>query len=111
MKVRRQLAILAALLGLISCGGPPTLNPFVAERDARRAISSGDHRLLAVAGFSLEVPGTAMTAGQAEATYGLRDIQGTSDTFGSPVEAFNNIAARNYAGAYNRAVIEAVPDP
>jgi len=113
----RTLA-LVAMAFLASCEPQPapsqstalraeTLNPETAERDARQAIEQGDRRLLAVAGFSLEVPGAGMTVSEAESQYGLREIEGTGDMLTYPGQATANSTARTYAERYNRVMLEA----
>lgn len=83
------------------------LNPARAERDAQDAIAAGDTRLLAVAGFSLEAPGSGLNIAEAENTYGVLEIEGTSDFHQWPGEGWLNERARDYAERYNRAIVGA----
>jgi hypothetical protein len=83
------------------------LNPARAERDAREAVAAGDTRLLAVAGFSLEAPGSGLNIVEAENTYGVLEIEGTSDVHQWPGEGWLNERARDYAERYNLAIVTA----
>lgn len=118
----RMLTSLVAVI-LSACGEYPAaqsdgseimrageLNPATAEADARQSLDRGDRRLLAVAGFSLEIPGTQLTASQAEAAYGIREIEGTSDMLDSPGAERANANARSYAETYNRTIIATFPN-
>jgi hypothetical protein len=81
----------------------------MAARDAQRAMKNGDYRLLAVYGFTTEVPGTDLSAYEAKDRYGVRVIEGTSDDMRWPGEKWLNDNARAYAEKYNRTIALAAP--
>ncbi len=81
------------------------LKPESAESDARVAVAHGDRRLLAVYGYTIEVPGVRTAVTELKARYGLRMLEGTSDSYQSPGDQKLNENARRYASIYNRTVI------
>jgi hypothetical protein len=107
----RFLAALCALCLISACGNNFTANelsslrPEGAVEDARNAVTAGDTRLLAVNGAALEVPGVDDTPENLRAKYGIRVLEGTSDT-PTPDEVELNDRARQYAMAYNREIVE-----
>jgi hypothetical protein len=76
-----------------------------AESDARSAIARGDRRLLAVYGYTTEVPGVNAGVTELRARYGLRMLEGTSDSYKGSKDKALNENARKYASLYNRVVI------
>jgi hypothetical protein len=81
------------------------LRPENAEPDARSALARGDTRLLAVYGYTVEVPGVQADAEELRLKYGLRMLEGTSDSYKGDGAQRLNETARRYASAYNRIVI------
>lgn len=76
-----------------------------AQMDALEALERGDRRLLAVAGYALEVPGTELSPNEARATFGLRVLENTGDVLENGVTEQSNAQARLYAEAYNRIIL------
>jgi hypothetical protein len=76
-----------------------------AETDARSALSRGDRRLLAVYGYTVEVPGVDKPVATLRQKFGLRMLEGTSDAIKSPQDKIMNANARQYATKYNQIVI------
>lgn len=107
----RFLTVAGALFFLSACENSQTTNelsslrPEDAEDDARAAVAAGDRRLLAVNGVALEVPGVDDTPEKLRAEYGIRVLEGTSDT-PTPSEIEPNDRAREYATTYNREIME-----
>jgi hypothetical protein len=75
-----------------------------AEADARRAYALKDYRLLAINGFTLEVPGTSDTDA-ARSRYGVKIIEGTSDALCSTEQGNLIKKSRAYAEKYNQTMI------
>jgi outer membrane lipoprotein LolB len=73
--------------------------------DAQRAAKSKDFRLLAIRGYTLEVPGTSEDLQSIKSTYGIREIEGTSDAIEGPEHGRLIDNARRYAEKYNRTII------
>jgi hypothetical protein len=80
------------------------LNPAHADSDARSAVARGDKRLLAVYGYTIEIPGMHDDPEELKAKYGLRMLEGTSDSYQNSRDKQFNDKARRYASIYNRAV-------
>ena len=78
-----------------------------AESDAKDAVARGDHRLLAVYGMTLEVPGLSENASKLRGRYGLRILGGTTDALHGEQDRQNNLNARRYATRYNLVVVSA----
>lgn len=109
--------ILAALL-LAACGNnvPPSSNEvrlstsqLTAERgeqDAEAAVERGDFSLVAVRGYSLEVPGVDMPGATASDLYGVREVADTGDVIDGRVTSARNRNARDYARAYNTVIMD-----
>jgi len=83
------------------------INPVEAVKDAEEALLKGDHRLIGIAGYNLQVVGTNLTATQAKEKYGLREINGASDYL-SEADAKYLPAAHEYVKTYNQVIITAV---
>jgi hypothetical protein len=81
------------------------LKPEKAEVDARQALAHGDTRLLAVYGYTVEVPGVRANAGELKVKYGLRMLEGTTDSYKNDRDRQMNENARRYASIYNRIVV------
>lgn len=75
-----------------------------AGKDAEAAYRSGDHRLIGVYGFSLEVPGLA--GNPYDHKNEIRMLNGTGDAFCTKEEQALNHNARLYARKYNEAMLE-----
>jgi outer membrane lipoprotein LolB len=76
-----------------------------AVTDAEASMRSNDFRLLAIRGYTLDVPGTSEDIQSIKATYGIREIEGTSDAIdGSEHERLIE-NARRYAMVYNKTII------
>ena len=73
--------------------------------DARKSADSKDFRFLAVQGYALTVPGVREDLIRVQSTYGIKIIEGTSDTFNSPEERQLNANARAYAEKYNQTIV------
>ena len=83
-----------------------TANP---TEDAKKSIETGDERLLSVIGIVRYIPGVDQKDYQKLAdSYGLRDIEGTSDGLVSKEHKRLNDLARKYAKKYNEYVINNV---
>ena len=92
--VRSELARRADSLG--------ALNPI---REAERAVKRGDIRLVAVRGYSLELPGTPPgDVGLLRDMHGVREIEGTSDVLIGPDAIRLQHVALAYATRYNQTV-------
>jgi hypothetical protein len=76
-----------------------------AEADAKAAMARGDMRLLAVYGFTVEVPGVVESVAAARQKYGLRMLEGTGDALKSPRDKITNEIARKYAAKYNAIIV------
>ena len=85
------------------------LNVDTAETDARAAIAHGDVRLMAVYGFTIEVPGVDESVEKLRQLYGLRMLEGTGDAIKGPQDRLLNENARRYAAKYNQTVISSSP--
>jgi hypothetical protein len=85
------------------------LNPDTAEADAQAAIGRGDRRLLAVYGFTVEVPGATEKVPVLREKYGLRILQGTGDAIKDPRDQALNKMARQYAKKYNQIIMSQAP--
>lgn len=85
------------------------LNVDTAEADAKAAIARGDRRLLAVYGFTVEVPGSKENVAILRDKYGLRVLEGTGDAIKGPQDQVLNKNARQYARKYNQIIISQSP--
>lgn len=74
-----------------------------AGNDAQAAYRSGDHRLIGVYGFSLEVPGLA--GNPYDHKDEIRMLDGTGDAFCTDEEQTLNHNARLYAKRYNEGML------
>src|ERR1700689_5369593 len=72
------------------------LNIDKAESDAQKAIATDDFRLLAVQGYSTDVPGAGDDVEKAKDQYGLRMLAGTTDAPTSQEHERLNTNARAY---------------
>jgi hypothetical protein len=79
-----------------------------AAADARNSVESKDFRLLGVRGYVLEVPGTNKDLQTIKSTYGVREIEGTSDAVEGPQHKALIDNARQYAEKYNQTIIAEV---
>jgi hypothetical protein len=120
-----SLALLVLLLGMASwvgisrlidslalgCPSLNRLNIDAAVSDARKAIAKGDLRLLAVMGYTTEIPvnnsGLEMVErfNTAVKSNEVSVIEGTSDTPAGPQCAELNKRARRYAEIYNKEIL------
>jgi len=73
--------------------------------DAKKAIAINDFRLLAVRGYTIEVPGIKESVSKIEKKFGIKIIEGTSDAFEGPEHKYLNEIARKYAEQYNQTII------
>ena len=116
----RALLLIAAALIVGACATvgsvPPTDSLTVYSVDASRAQSDadvaaarGDFRLMAIQGYSLDVPGTDLRPDVAQDDYGLRIIEGGTDAYRSDEERRVNEAAYEYATDYNRRILQLKP--
>jgi hypothetical protein len=70
--------------------------------DVKAAISKGDHRLLAVRGLTISLPGLDDgDLSRYEATYGVKQIEGTTDALVNQKHGQLVQRASDYAKAYN----------
>jgi hypothetical protein len=109
----------ASIIMVSGCGGKLTENNDLgplrelqierAPADARVALREGDKRLIGVYGVTIEIPGTDYTSVQAEALYGVRPLEGTSDTPARGEEVELNDKAREYARSYNLTIVALHP--
>lgn len=80
-----------------------TADPLV---DARAALSRGDHRLCAVQGLTITIPGTDEGAFEIlKRDYGINEIEGTTDALANEEHRRLAEMAYRYAEAYNRYVL------
>jgi hypothetical protein len=77
----------------------------LAVADAEAALQRGDGRVLGVLGAACEVPGTRYMCSEAEAKYGLRILEGTSDEPHRGQEEAIDARARRYARVYNETIV------
>jgi hypothetical protein len=117
---RAQRAQLLVLAGIILCGcGQPHrtanteqlrwLEHAEPEADAARALSASDHRLMAVYGATLVIPGIdASEEFHYMDLYGVHTIEGTGDALESPEQATLVSAATDYAVRYNQFILARV---
>jgi hypothetical protein len=126
MRVRRAtgktLVLLCGPLSLVSCAKAPKqdvaqipnvdelrkLNVENAVEDARKALKSGDPRVLGVYGLTIDIPGAPAALQEdpplLRATYGIRMIEGTSDALISEEHEKLNDNAVRYAEKYNQTI-------
>ncbi|WP_257307581.1 hypothetical protein [Geothrix campi] len=72
------------------------------KTDAQIALSKGDHRLRAVYGLTVTIPGTDPKDFQSyKQNYGTNEIEGTTDARMNGEHGRLIIKAREYAEAYN----------
>ncbi|HVS87057.1 MAG TPA: hypothetical protein VHF01_02420 [Candidatus Acidoferrum sp.] len=76
-----------------------------AVSDARESLAAKDIRLLAVRGYTVEVPGVREDVRAIECTYGIRIIEGTSDAIEGPEHQQLIANARAYAEKYNQTIV------
>lgn len=76
------------------------------ETEAADALGRGDHKLMGVRGYALEVPGTDLPIDEVERRFGVVEIAGTSDVYDAPGDRALNERARQYAARYNRYIIQ-----
>lgn len=76
--------------------------------DAMNSIESKDFRLLAVRGYTVEVPGISEDVQSIRATYGIKEIEGTTDAVEGPEHKRLVDNARHYAEKYNQTIIAEV---
>ena len=74
--------------------------------DARVALSKGDHRLRAVYGLTVSIPGTdRKDFDTLKRIYGISEITGTTDAFQNAEHARLDQLATSYAETYNRQIM------
>ena len=74
--------------------------------DVKTALSKGDHRLLAVRGLTISIPGTDPKDFQEyKIKYGIRELEGTTDALTSNEHARLVQKAIDYSMAYNMCII------
>lgn len=115
-----NLAGLVALAAMLpACSGPvshligrfgdcdkiPKFNVAMAASDAKEAVGVGNTELLAVYGYTVELPGTNMDATKLPKGDRYFIIPGTSDAITSSQCGKWNDTARSYAAIYNRQVL------
>jgi hypothetical protein len=83
-----------------------SLNVLQAVTDADHAYANGDRRLLGVYGYALEVP--ELSGNPDNYRYGIRPLDGTSDTACDDRERSLNTNARAYAKEYNEEILSQV---
>jgi hypothetical protein len=76
-----------------------------AAADARKAAAAKDYRLLAVKGYTIEVPGAGDDVSKLEKEYGIRVLSGTSDAVRGEEQRRLNANARDYARKYNETIL------
>lgn len=74
-----------------------------AASDATAAYKSGDHRLIGVYGYSVEIPG--FNGDPYQHKNETRMLDGTGDVFCTKEEELLNNNARVYAKKYNEAIL------
>jgi hypothetical protein len=115
--VRPLLVVLATVI-LCGCGEPHHLasadklrwvEHADANSDAARALAANDHRLLAIYGNTLMIPGVD-SGEQARYMdlYGVHTVEGTGDMLDSPEGVALVSAATDYAARYNSFVLARV---
>ena len=76
--------------------------------DYKVALAKGDHRLLAVRGLAVSLPGTAPAdLPRYEAAYGVKQIEGTTDGLVNQEHRRLVQRATDYAMAYNMCMVHA----
>ena len=90
------------------CPGLPVLSVASASNDAARASKVGNKKLLAVRGYSLEIPGVSDVS-EAKKKYGVSIIPGTSDAITNKTCGKLNQMASAYAANYNKAILALTP--
>jgi hypothetical protein len=114
----RQLLLVLATIILCGCGEPHHLanadklqwvEHADADSDAARALAANDHRLMAIYGNMLVIPGVD-SGEQARYMdlYGVHTIEGTGDMLDSPEGVALVAAATDYAVRYNSFVLARV---
>jgi len=79
--------------------------------DAEAALARGDYRLVGIQGYSLQVPGLNPRDWERYgSTYGFRVVAGTDEITRSNDQWALQGAAYRYAQAYNRLVLQRLPD-
>ncbi|MGH7847889.1 MAG: hypothetical protein ACREQW_22325 [Candidatus Binatia bacterium] len=80
--------------------------------DAQNALASNDHRLVGVYGYVISIPGVEMSQWPTyQQRYGLRPIEGTSDTLEEEEHSRLVRKATKYAEHYNKHVLTHVKLP
>ena len=76
--------------------------------DARTAMAKGDHRLRAVYGLSVSIPGTDRKDFDTfKQIYGINEIEGTTDSLHDEEHGRLVLMAVKYAETYNQHIISA----
>jgi len=77
-----------------------------ALQDAKAALAHGDHRLMAVRGLGVRIPGTdAREFESLERSHGIREMEGTTDALIDQEHHRLVQLAVEYAATYNRHVL------
>lgn len=75
--------------------------------DAKAALAKGDHRLRAIRGLGITLPGTdSMALERLYRDYGINEIEGTTDSFENAEHHRLNEMAYRYAEVYNRQILQ-----
>jgi hypothetical protein len=93
-----------------NCAYLESLRPETARADAEHAVARGDVHLLGINGFTLEVPGENPNYLFRPQHKPVQAIECTGDYRVSMKHERLNEAAENYAGLYNRRVLELSAD-
>lgn len=112
----KLLSYLSTAIFLASCGQysgtcPPgtelcvwDIDPATALSDAEIALRKGDKRLVAVAGYGLEIPGTSFMPDTARRQYGIKEAYGSTD-YGDSYTLAATEKATAYATTYNQYIL------
>jgi hypothetical protein len=85
-----------------------TLKIEQAAADARRSVATKDFRLLAVRGYTVEIPGASGDVSKLKTEYGLKVLAGTSDAFRGEEQVRLNANAHDYARRSNETILSSV---
>jgi hypothetical protein len=115
MKPHFLAALVALIFASVGCTTVPTI-PEIAQlqwvvhadpvADAKKALASGQHTLLAVWGVTWLIPGVSEPEkAEYRQRYGVKFIEGTGDVLYSEEHARLVRQAYSYAMAYNRHIL------
>jgi hypothetical protein len=77
--------------------------------EAKAALERGDHRLMAVQGHSIEMPGVNMDMFKAAKRFGIVMIDSRGDAAPGPEHSYFLERAEEFATLYNRYILEHSP--